>query len=32
MYEPSIVDAFVAVQPDLACALDRAGSRKEPAA
>ena len=32
MYDPSIVDAFLAIQPTLACALDRAGSRKEPAA
>jgi len=32
MYDPSVVDAFIAVQPALACALDRADSRKEPAA
>jgi putative nucleotidyltransferase with HDIG domain len=32
MYDPSVVDAFIAIQPDLACALDRVGSRKEPAA
>ena len=32
MYDPSVVDAFIAVQPGLACALDRVDSRKEPAA
>jgi putative nucleotidyltransferase with HDIG domain len=32
MYDPAVVDAFIAVQPGLACALDRADARKEPAA
>ena len=32
MYDPSVVDAFIAVQPSLACAVNRRDSRKEPAA
>jgi putative nucleotidyltransferase with HDIG domain len=32
MYDPAVVDAFLAVQPALACALDRVESRKESAA
>lgn len=32
MYDPAVVDAFMAIQPGLACAPDRVGSRKEPAA
>jgi putative nucleotidyltransferase with HDIG domain len=32
MYEPAVVDAFLAVQPDLGCAMDRVESRKESAA
>ena len=32
MYDPAVVDAFLAVQPDLACGLHRADSRKDPAA
>ena len=32
MYDPSVVDAFMAIEPELACALDRADARKEPAA
>ena len=31
MYDPTVVDAFIAIQPSLACALDHA-PRKEPAA
>jgi putative nucleotidyltransferase with HDIG domain len=32
MYDPSVVDAFLAIQPDLACAMDRVEPRKDSAA
>jgi putative nucleotidyltransferase with HDIG domain len=32
MYDPAIVDAFLAIQPDLACAMDRGEPRQESAA
>ena len=32
IYDPSVVDAFLAIQPCLACAPDRVDSREEPAA